>query len=300
MVQDTQPTLPDGARLETGAGGLQRLVIATADAEAHLYSHGAHLTHFQPAGERPVLWISERSRFRGGVPGEPIRGGVPICYPWFGPKAGASSAPPHGFARLLPWTLVEVAPDAGGLRAAYRLEDNDYTRTLWPGAFELVFSVTVGRRLTMDLVVRNRGAVEFVCEEALHTYFSVSDVRQVAIQGLEGTPYLDKVGGATRRPGAADPITVVAETDRVYGGTSGAVTIVDPGWGRRIAVRKSGSATTVVWNPWIAKAKAMPDFGDDEWPAMLCVETANAVDDAVTIPAGESHRMSATIEVLAG
>ncbi len=297
MTQDRRPTLPDHARLETAAGGLQRLVIATADAEAHVYGHGAHLTHFRPAGERPVLWMSQRSRFRGGTPGEPIRGGVPICFPWFGP-GGTSGAPPHGFARLLPWALAEVAEEPEGIRATYRLEDSDYTRALWPGAFELFFSATVGPRLTMELAVHNRGEVDLTFEEALHTYLAVSDVRQISVQGLEGRPYLDKVGGVTPRPGAAQPISVAAETDRVYGGSKGTVTVADPGWARRIVVRKQGSATTVVWNPWAAKARAMPDFGDDEWPAMVCVETANAVDDAVTVPAGKSHVMSATIEVL--
>jgi len=152
----------------------------------------------------------------------------------------------------------------------------------------------------LDLAVRNTDAAPRAFEAALHSYFAVSDVRQARIRGLEGATYVDKTAAMARRPGTSEPITIDAETDRVYLGATGTVTIEDPGWKRRVVVGKSGSSTTVVWNPWIAKAKAMPDFGDEEWSGMVCVETANAMDDAVTFGPGATHVMTATLEVQAG
>ena len=157
--------------------------------------------------------------------------------------------------------------------------------------------MAVGPSLSLTLTVRNPGPLPFTFEEALHSYFAVSDVRQVLLHGLEGVGFVDKTAAGARRPGDAGPIAIAAETDRVYLGTEARVTIEDSGWERRIVVSKSGSRTTVVWNPWVAKAKAMPDFGDDEWPGMVCVETANALDDALSLAPGQSQATTARIEV---
>jgi D-hexose-6-phosphate mutarotase len=289
---------PDGARLEKGPGGLDRLALHAADGEALVYLQGAHVAHYQPNGEKPVLWMSAASRFEAG---KPLRGGVPICFPWFGPKAGSPDAPLHGFARILPWAVGSVVQEAGGrLRAVLELSAEAAARGGFPRELSLSLDVTVGRSLRMELTVRNVDSAAVTFEEALHSYFAVSDVREVRIGGLEGVSYVDKTAAMARKPGESAPIAIAAETDRVYLGATGTVTIEDPGWRRRIVVGKSGSRTTVVWNPWVAKAKAMPDFGDEEWPGMVCVETANALDDAVTLAPGASHVMTATLEVQAG
>ena len=265
---------PDGVRIEKGPGGLDRLVLQATEAEAHVFLHGAHVSHFQPKGEKPVLWMSGESRFEAG---KPIRGGVPVCFPWFGPKAGSAEAPLHGFARILPWAVSAVTrePD-GSLRAVLELSAEAAARGGFPHELGLSLSLTVGRTLQLALTARNANSAATTIEEALHSYFAVSDARQIRVHGLEGVGYVDKTAAMARKPGETAPITIAAETDRVYPGTTGSVTIEDPGWRRRIVVSKAGSATTVVWNPWIAKAKAMPDFGDDEWTGMVCVETANA------------------------
>jgi glucose-6-phosphate 1-epimerase len=158
-------------------------------------------------------------------------------------------------------------------------------------------AISVSRSLRLELLARNVDSAPATFEEALHSYFAVSDVRQVGIRGLEGVGYVDKTAAMERRPGETGPLTIAAETDRVYPGAKRAITIEDPGWRRRILVGKSGSATTVVWNPWSAKAKAMPDFAYDEWTGMVCVETANAMGDAVTLAPGATHVMTATIKV---
>ena len=289
---------PHGARLEKGPGGLDRLALQAAEGEALVYLQGAHVAHFQPKGGRPVLWMSAQSRFEAG---KPLRGGVPICFPWFGPKAGSPEAPLHGFARILAWTIRAVTPEAdGSLRAVLDLPASAAARGGFPHELSVSLSLTVGRSLRMELTVGNTDAAARTFEAALHSYFAVSDVRQVRLHGLEGTAFVDKTAAMARKPGESGPIAIAAETDRVYLGTAGSVTVEDPGWMRRVVVRKSGSATTVVWNPWVAKAKAMADFGDDEWSGMLCVETANAMDDAVTLAPGATHVMTATVEVLPG
>lgn len=290
--------LPDGARLEKGPGGLERLVLSASDGEAVVYVQGAHVAHFQPKGEKPVLWMSTQSRFEAG---KALRGGVPICFPWFGPKAGSPEAPLHGFARILAWTIRAVTLEAdGSLRAVLDLPASAAARGGFPHELSVSLSLTVGRSLRMELTVGNTDAAARTFEAALHSYFAVANVRQVWIYGLEGTAFVDKTAAMAREPGESGPIAITAETDRVYPAATGTVTIEDPGWRRRIVVDKSGSATTVVWNPWIAKAKAMADFGDDEWSGMLCVETANAMDDAVTLAPGATHVMTATVEVLPG
>ena len=286
---------PDGVRLELGPGGLERLTLAASEGEAHVFLHGGHVSHFQPEGERPVLWLSRASRFE---PARAIRGGVPVCFPWFGPKAGAPEAPMHGVARILSWTLVGVTRErSGSLEANLELTPEAAAR----GGFSLdlgaTLTISVGRSLRLTLAVHNAGAGPARFEEALHSYFAVSDVAGVRVHGLEGTAYLDKTEAGARKPAAEGPIAISAETDRVYLETTATVIIEDPGWDRRVVVSKTGSATTVLWNPWVAKARAMPDFGDDEWPHMLCVETANVGEGAPTLAPAATHVMTATLGV---
>jgi glucose-6-phosphate 1-epimerase len=290
--------LPNGARFENGADGLEQLVLAAPGGEARIYMHGAHVASFRPAGGRPVLMMSSKAQFEAGTPGKPIRGGVPICFPWFGSRASDPKAPPHGVARLLTWDVESVTQeDQGRLRAALTLTSNDYTRGASLQDFALRYVVTVGDSLEMALTACNTSAKELPCEMALHSYFAVSDARQVSIRGLERATYLDKTDAWARKTAGNDPVVVAGETDRVFVGTQATVTLADPGWKRRVVVRKSGSNTTVIWNPWIDNARAIADLGDDDWQGTVCIETANAADDALTLAPGAAHTMIATISV---
>ncbi len=288
-------SLPSGVVLHAGSGGLERLTVDTPVCTGEIYLHGAHLTAWQPRGTAPVIWMSGSSQFE---PGRPIRGGIPICFPWFGPHPSNPGAPPHGFARLAPWTLDRVdraADDA--VTVTLSLRNAAGHDDLWPHRCVLTYTARFGRELALELAVHNVDAIACPVQEALHTYFAVGDIRQVAIEGLAGATYVDKLRGGERCVQAAAPIRFTGETDRPYLGTGAATTIVDEAWQRRIVIEKQESRTTVVWNPWIAKARAMPDFGDDEWPSMVCVETANALDDALTLPPGGLHRLGARIRV---
>lgn len=286
--------IPGSVEILNGGGGLPMLRLLGRDSTVDVYPHGAHVASFVPKGGRDALFMSGKSYFADG---KPIRGGVPLIFPWFGPNAKDASLPAHGFARTQSWSVASTSVAAdGSVSARFELKASDATRKLWPHAFSLAFTVTAGKSLSMSLEVRNTGDEPFTFEEALHTYLAVPDVRQVAIDGLKGRTYLDKMAGAARTVQTESPFGIVAETDRVYLDTPDAVHVTLPGH-LAVTVAKKGSATTVVWNPWVAKAKAMADFGDDEWPRMLCVETANAASNAVTLAAGATHVMTATVTV---
>lgn len=274
---------------------LRRLDVATRLAEAQVYLQGAHVTRFQPRGQRPVLFMSERSAF---MPGHPIRGGVPICFPWFGARSDGGAGPAHGFARISDWQLAESrVADDGTAYLTFLLAAGDATRALWKADAEVRYDVQIGSELRLALSVSNYATEPLCLEEALHTYLAVSDVRQVSIEGLAGARYQDRLVPDHTFTQGAEPVTIRAETDRIYAPTRAACIVHDPGWGRRLVVEKSGSESTVVWNPWITKARAMPDFGDDEWPSMLCIETCNVREQAVTIPPGQSHTLAAVIRI---
>jgi glucose-6-phosphate 1-epimerase len=275
------------------AGELFRVVVTAPRAEAHVYLQGAHVTHYQPRGQAPILFLSRRSAFS---PGQAIRGGVPLCFPWFGAKAGDGRAPMHGFARTAPWTLTAVeATGDGTVALELRLEPHPATRRLWPHDFVAWHRVVVGSALELGLEVENAGAEPLGYEAALHTYLALGDVRSATLSGLAGTTYIDKTDGQRRKVEGPAPVQLDGETDRVYLGTRAASVVDDPVGGRRLVVEKDGSDVTVVWNPWAEKARAMPDLGDEEWTGFVCVETAQAADHAVTLAPGARHRILSVI-----
>ena len=285
----TEPVVVD-----EGEGGLERARVTGPRAEAEIYLQGAHVTRWRPRlAPAPVLFVSSRAVY---APGKAIRGGVPLIFPWFGPHATDRSKPMHGFARSRPWRLIaaDSAPD-GSAAIELGLDDDEATRALWPHGFRARYRVRVGDTLTMALDVVNTGGGAFTFEAALHTYLAVDDVRTVSVRGLEQTPFIDKVDAMTRKRHGSEPLRLTGETDRVFLGTGARCVVEDPGHRRRLTVDKTGSASTVVWNPWAAKCAEMADMGPDDWRSMICVETANAADDAVTVAPGGTHVMTATI-----
>lgn len=276
-------------------GELVAARVTTPLASAMITVQGAHVTSWQPSGQQPVIWVSDFAKY---APGKSIRGGIPICWPWFGPRADKPQLPSHGFARTLPWTLLatKALPD-GRIRLEFELPQTEATRAQWPHASTVRNVITVGEELEVELVTTNTGDAPFELGQALHTYFVVGDVRQARVAGLEGCEYLDKVGGGSRRQ--QGQVDFTAETDRIYLGTHGCCGILDPVMDRTLLITSTGSRSTIVWNPWIDKAERMGDFGPDGHWGMVCVETANAADDVITLQAGETHRLAAQYRVLA-
>ena len=278
--------IPGVVRIDAGRGSLPRVSVTSDLASAEIYLHGAHLTSFQPRGARPVLFMSEKSHYDSA---KPLRGGVPVIFPWFGPRAGSPESPIHGVARIRSWELESCAQQAdGSVRIAFSLASDEGSR------LKLIF--TLGRSLHIEMEVR-AGDAAVTFEEALHTYLLVGDVRQIRIDGLQNTEYIDKVDAFKRKTQPPEAIRIVGETDRVYLNTRSTCVVHDPVLERTISVEKENSTNTVVWNPWINKARAMADFGDEEWPGMICVETANVGDSAVRLEAAQTHRVLAHIQV---
>jgi D-hexose-6-phosphate mutarotase len=286
--------LPEGARLDKGQGGQDCLFIDTPLCTAHIYLLGANVTHFQPKGQDPVLWLSPKSLFQ---PGKAIRGGIPICWPWFGPKADDPKAPQHGFVRTRAWTLDEVTRNAdGSITARLGIKSSDETRAAWPFDFECQYSVTAGKALRAELTTINTGSKAFHLEEALHTYLQVKDVTKASVTGLADLTYIDKVDGAKRKHEGTAPVVLSGETDRVYLKTHGTCVVEDPQMRRRIHVKKSGSACTVVWNPWAEKVKGMGDMGEGSFATMICVEAANSAEHGVEVEPGTRHTVQTILE----
>ena len=278
----------------TGENGLPKARIDNAWATAEVYLHGAHITAFQPKSHGPVLWMSPLAQFQ---PGKAIRGGVPVIWPWFGPHATDRSKPQHGFARSAEWQVAATEALANGRsRLQLVLTDSDATRALWPHAFELSLTVTVGAELVMELTCRNTGDQPFTAGGALHSYFAVGDVTQMAVEGLAGREYIDQLDG-NRIKQQAGPVEISQEEDRIYINSADTCVIHDTVLARDIQISKTGSQTTVVWNPWQAKARAMADFADDGYQHMLCIEAANAAEDVVRLAPGESHTLSQMLAV---
>ena len=285
--------VPGVARVLAGNGGLPRVHINAPQVVGEMYLHGAHVTSWKPAGADEVLFVSSQSRWEDG---HAIRGGVPVCFPWFGDKSDDRKAAAHGFVRTKTWQLESIVPVGDAVKVSMFTENDKSTMKWWPADFRLVHHATFGSELSLELVVRNTGTTSLRFEEALHTYHRVGDIAKAGVLGLDGVHYLDKTD-SNRKKLQHGEIVIVSETDRVYLDTSDAVELEDPVLRRRSRVTKQNSRTTVVWNPWVQKARALSDVGDDEWTQMICVESSNVADFAVLLVPGQQHTMSALVRV---
>jgi glucose-6-phosphate 1-epimerase len=283
-----QHEIPGRVAIVAGNGGLTKIAVTTKTSTAEIYLHGAHVTHFQKNGAPPLLFLSAKSFFDDA---HSIRGGVPIIFPWFGPREGSAM---HGFARGTEWELAKTSekPD-GSVQLHFSLPENVCVKNGWP-AVKVDFTVTVHDKLTMELTVTNPAKENFIFENCLHTYFEVGEIENISITGLKGISYLDKTDNFARKVESGDAFKISSETDRVFLNAPGTVEIRDGKLRRKILIEKSGSNSTVVWNPWIAKAKAMPDFGDMEFKHMVCVESGNVAENKITLTPGAS----ATLKVV--
>ncbi|MGV1004919.1 MAG: D-hexose-6-phosphate mutarotase [Candidatus Nanopelagicales bacterium] len=230
------------------------------------------------------------------APGSPLRGGVPVCFPWFGPRPDAAL---HGFARTVPWHLAQAREEGANVVLDLTLTEADIDREqarAWPHAFQARYTVTVGEELRLALEVTNTGPESIAYTEAFHTYLAVGDITTAAITGLEGEDFVDRLAGSEVCRAEGSPLRVAAETDRVYS-QPGTIAVLDSAGARSSAVTATGSAQAVVWNPWKAKAAAMGDFEDSGWTSMICVETCNVLDPPVVLEPGASHLLTATLSV---
>lgn len=281
------------AEVMEGNGGLPKVSITTPEVTGEIYLHGAHITSWKPSGAEEVLFLSSQSRWDEG---HAIRGGIPICFPWFGGKADDPKAPAHGFVRTKSWHLESISQVGSVVTVSMFTESDETTRRWWPAEFRLVYRALFGRELSLELVMLNKGRTSLRFEEALHAYHRVGNINQARLRGLDGVQYLDKTD-SNRKKMQEGEITITSETDRVYLNTTGAVELDDPVMHRATHVVKENSRTTVVWNPWVQKARALSDLGNDEWTQMVCIETSNVTDFAVDLAPGQQHTMKALVRV---
>lgn len=293
---------PDIAILNQRFGAPGRIAFRAGEADLPIVSlvnrfgaceislYGGHVLSYRPVGHSPVLFLSKSSLFE---PGKPIRGGIPICWPWFGPGPNAT-LPLHGFARIQQWNLdaTEYSSDATEIRLS--LSDSDLTRRLWPFAFELSLRVWLDQRLNIELTTVNRDAQPFTFTQALHPYLRVKNIMNVQVLGLDQAAYTNRLTGQEGLQ--TGPLFIRAETDRLFAPAAPECALHDASLGRALAITFSGARNLVVWNPWIDKARAMADFGDDEYKDMLCLEPVSTSDGAVSLAPGERHTLALALQ----
>ncbi len=273
-----------GLAFTPGRHQLPAAQFHTDQADARLYLHGATVTDYQPAGQKPVLFTSRAAYFDGK---KAIRGGIPVCFPWFSTHPTDPDAPAHGLVRTKPWqvTATTQTPQGPRLELATNLEH-----------LHAAIHLTVGSALQLRFIASNKTTTPQRFELALHTYLCVGNIHQARITGLEHADYLDNLDHRARKTQDADPITFTSELDRVYLDTQQDVTLHDPTWNRRIVVQQTGAGSTVVWNPWIDKSKRMADLGDEEYEHFCCIETGCIADNAITLEPGQSHTVDLTLQ----
>lgn len=273
--------------------GFTYLDIRNRQAHAKVSLQGGHVFDYQLHDTEPTLWLSQTSFFHKD---RAIRGGIPICWPWFGKNKNDTSLAQHGFARTSLWKLHAIKEiNADTTSITLELNDSRQTRTLWPFKFKLTLLIIISDKLSLTLTTQNIDDKPFEISEALHSYFKVKDISQVTVKGLENISYIDQLKENTISR-ATLPIIINEEVDRIYYDTQDSCTLNDTH--RKISIDNKGSFSTVVWNPWITKAKEMRDFDDQGYKRMLCIETGNVLQNSITIKAGESHSITQIISTL--
>jgi len=276
----------------TNNGNLTKIIITNELAEAEIYLHGGHLTHFQPKGEEALIFDAKESYV---TPPKSVHAGIPICWPWFGPHPTDSTKPQHGFARDRVWSVKSTKVlDSKETEVVLTLKDDKETRTLFPFAFALELTFTIGKTLSIALKTTNRDENSFTITQALHTYFAISDIETISIAGVEETPFVDYTDNKKAKSEKTE-LEIHQEVNRVYVPTDASCTIIDKDLNRKIVIEKSGSDSTTIWNPW--RESGIHDLPDEKYRKFVCIETTNALQDAVTLQANESHMIRQVISV---
>ena len=259
--------------------------------EATVALQGAHVLGWRHAGAE-MLWLSPVARLGTG---KPVRGGIPVCWPWFGPHPADPAKPAHGFVRTRAWDVASCSADAASVSITLSTTTGAAELALFPHKAEAHLTVTLAGDLALQLATHNRGSAAMPLSQALHTYFRVADIAAVRVDGLAGRPYIDKLDDRQSRKSQVGPVTFTGETDRIYLGDTSAITLAGgKSAGQVLAISSEGSASAVVWNPWSDKTQRLGDMGGPSaYRHMLCIETTNAGDDVRTVEPGAVHVLSA-------
>ncbi len=278
-----------------GAGDIPVVEIKNTQASARISLQGAHLLSWIPQAEDEVIWLSPEASFKRG---KSIRGGIPVCWPWFGAHESNSDYPAHGFARTVTWNVCDVVQlESGETRIKFSLDMqqlNSGINNMWPVNTRLEYIITIGTMLKLELITHNEGAEDCIVGEALHSYFNVGNIKKTKVLGLDNIMYLDKPDNFKCKQQHGD-VGVSGEVDRVYLNSPDMVMIHNQN--RKIIIKTQGSQSTIVWNPGKKVAEEMADLGENGYLKMLCVESGNAASNVVSIAAGKSHALQVTYQI---
>ena len=287
--------IADKVKFVEGTGGFPLIEVSNEYAQAKISVYAGHILSFKPVEQaEDVIFLSSKVNYQLG---KAIRGGTPICWPWFGPDPEVKGRPNHGFVRNRMWQMRDVfsTPD-GETKITMGLVDTPETREIWDYSFDLAIAITVGRVLTVELITRNTGEQAFKITQALHTYFQIGDINQVTVLGLKDREYLDKVDSGKQKT-QTDEVTFAGECDRIYLNVQPELVIDDRALNRKIKVRATNSKTAIVWNPGAEISTKMADLGDQDYENFVCVETANAANEVIEVGAGGEYILTAQYAV---
>ena len=288
--------IPGQLKFSQGDNGFVLIHINSDFAQATISTYGGQVLAFQPVNEtEDLLFVSKLARFESGIA---IRGGIPICWPWFGPDPNNSGGLSHGLVRTRQWQVRNtVSEKDGAMTVILSINDSESTWKIWPHSFDLSIIITIREALTLELKTHNTSTTPFTLTQALHTYFRVEECQRAQVTGLENTPYIDKTDDEKQKF-QQEAVTVTQEVDRIYTNVTSGLLLEDFAMSRNIQIQSENSKTAIIWNPWIHKAATMSDFGDDEFKSMLCIETANAGLDMITIPENSEYSLMAKYKIV--
>jgi len=287
--------IKDQLQFTQDVDGFVMVDISNQYASARISTYAGQVISFLPNNTaEEVLFLSDKVVYKDG---KAIRGGIPVCWPWFGDDTSGFGRPSHGFVRNQPWSVLASATLTDGRTSVtLGISDSEGSRTVWPYKFKLELEVIVGQKLEVKLTTKNVGSKVFRISQALHTYFNISDVDNISVSGLDSKNYLDKIDDFNSKPQLGD-VLITEETDRIYQNSPEHVALNDSGFSRTINISSSGSKTTVIWNPWSTSVGKIADLDESSFKHFVCVETANAADDTVTIEANNEHTITAVYEI---
>ncbi|MCX4219903.1 MULTISPECIES: D-hexose-6-phosphate mutarotase [Pseudomonas] len=276
--------------------------IRHGQAEVLVAQQGAHILSYQVDGQPPLIWLNDKAVFKTG---KSIRAGVPVCWPWFGifarnpqsvqaMRTSEEPAGAHGFVRAMDWELGGIEAEGESLKVEFKLPYPEGGFAEWPHQVDLTLTLRLDDQLHISLTSHNRGTDTVSISQALHSYFAVSDVRNVRVEGVDGLDYIETLDDWKTHTQQGD-LRFAAETDRIYLDAPPQLSIIDPAWERRIVLNTTGSRTAVIWNPWIDRAAALSDMDNDGWQRMLCIETANVMNDVMNLAPDASHTLGVSV-----
>lgn len=295
---ESSSVLPTGlTEISLGDHGLRGWQVDTRLCRARISQQGAQLLEFQARGREPLLWLSPRATF---IPGKAIRGGIPLCFPWFGPHPGRPDLPAHGFARQRDWQLTEASATSDALQLEFSLVSDAGTRALWPHDFAATLRMRLGRSVALQLTIANTGSQEFRFEFALHSYFPLTASRAARVEGLDGSLCLDQLDPTREHQHQQGELRFQGETDRIFLHTSGQYCLVDERSERILRIDAPDCRSVIAWNPGPGKTARLADMPPEGWQIMACVESGNVEADAVTLAPGAARAFGLRLEDQAG